>query len=56
MVRIGVPNGLRGEIWELCSGSIFLRFDHPGAYQEILNKYKDQVSPSQEDIEKDLHR
>ncbi|KAI8882932.1 TBC-domain-containing protein [Backusella circina FSU 941] len=56
MVRIGVPNALRGEIWELCSGSIFLRFDQPDAYQEILDKYKDQVSPSEEDIEKDLHR
>ncbi|GAA5803129.1 hypothetical protein HPULCUR_008604 [Helicostylum pulchrum] len=56
LVRVGLPNSLRGEIWELSSGAMYLRFDHPGLYQEILEKYKDQKSTSTEEIEKDLNR
>lgn len=56
LVRVGLPNSLRGEIWELSSGAMYLRFAHPGLYQEILEKYKDQKSTSTEEIEKDLNR
>lgn len=56
MVRGGLPNALRGEIWEICSGSIYLRFANHGLYDSILESHKDEVSLSMEDIEKDLHR
>ncbi|KAI8877042.1 TBC-domain-containing protein [Backusella circina FSU 941] len=56
MIRSGVPNILRGEIWELCSGSIFLRFKNANLYEEILESHKDRVCPSLREIEKDLHR
>lgn len=56
LVRVGLPNSLRGEIWELASGAMYLRFDHPGLYHEILEKYKDHHSTSTEEIEKDLNR
>lgn len=56
LVRVGVPNYLRGEIWEAASGAIYLRFANQGLYQEILEKYKDQKSTSTEEIEKDLNR
>lgn len=56
LVRVGLPNYLRGEIWEASSGAIYLRFAHQGLYQEILEKYKDQESTSTEEIEKDLNR
>lgn len=56
MIRAGIPNQLRGEVWEVCSGSIYLRFDNTGVYQQLLDLHKDDKSPSYDDIEKDLHR
>lgn len=56
LVRVGLPNSLRGEIWEASSGAMYLRFANQGLYQEILEKYKDQKSTSTEEIEKDLNR
>lgn len=56
LVQVGLPNRLRGEMWETLSGSIFLRYAHPGYYERILQEYKGTTSTSTEDIEKDLHR
>lgn len=56
MIRAGVPNCLRGEVYEMCSGSIYLRFANQGVYDQILESHKDDRSPSLDDIEKDLHR
>ncbi|ORE19170.1 TBC-domain-containing protein, partial [Rhizopus microsporus] len=56
LVRVGLPNRLRGEIWEAASGAMYLRFANPGVYQDILEKYKGQKSTSTEEIEKDLNR
>lgn len=43
-------------MWETLSGSIFLRFAHPGFYSRLLEENKDRITTSTEDIEKDLHR
>ena len=43
-------------MWETLSGSIFLRYSHPGYYERILQEHKGRTSTSTEDIEKDLHR
>lgn len=43
-------------MWETLSGSIFLRYAHPGYYERILQEHKGRTSTSTEDIEKDLHR
>ncbi|RKP05096.1 rab-GTPase-TBC domain-containing protein [Thamnocephalis sphaerospora] len=56
LVRIGLPNRLRGEIWELCSGSIYYRCMNPGVYEKLLEDHKDNTSLSIEEIEKDLNR
>ncbi|KAI8639361.1 rab-GTPase-TBC domain-containing protein [Parasitella parasitica] len=56
MIRIGIPNCLRGEVYEMCSGSIYLRFANQGIYDQILETHKDDQSPALYDIEKDLHR
>jgi hypothetical protein len=56
LVQVGLPNRLRGEMWETLSGSIFLRFAHPGYYERMLQEHKGRTSTSTEDIEKDLHR
>lgn len=56
LVRVGLPNALRGEIWEECSGSIYLRLANMGVYEDILKTYEGQSSLSTEEIEKDLNR
>lgn len=40
LVRIGLPNQLRGEMWELNCGAIFERYSHQGEYQSILEANK----------------
>lgn len=56
LVQVGLPNRLRGEIWETLSGSIYLRLANPGLYHKILEDNKDRTTTSIDDIEKDLHR
>ncbi|CAI2170046.1 6651_t:CDS:10 [Funneliformis geosporum] len=56
LVRVGLPNRLRGEIWELCSGAMFLRFVNDGMYEKLQKDYAGKVSLSTEEIEKDLNR
>ncbi|KAJ7709020.1 rab-GTPase-TBC domain-containing protein [Mycena rosella] len=56
LVQVGLPNRLRGEMWETLSGSVYLRFSNPGYYEELLEKNTGRTTTSTEDIEKDLHR
>ncbi|EGN95103.1 hypothetical protein SERLA73DRAFT_170974 [Serpula lacrymans var. lacrymans S7.3] len=56
LVQVGLPNRLRGEMWETLSGSLYLRFANPGLYERLLEENKGRTSTSTEDIEKDLHR
>ncbi|GLB43224.1 putative TBC-domain-containing protein [Lyophyllum shimeji] len=56
LVQVGLPNRLRGEMWEVLSGSMYLRFSNPGYYEDLLKKNIGRTSTSTEDIEKDLHR
>lgn len=36
LIRVGLPNTLRGEMWEVSSGSIFKRFANAGYYEKVL--------------------
>ncbi|EGV64742.1 GTPase activating protein (GAP) [Yamadazyma tenuis] len=56
LIRVGLPNRLRGEIWELSCGSMYLRLDNPDEYERILEENKDKRSIAIEEIEKDLNR
>ncbi|KAH8832891.1 rab-GTPase-TBC domain-containing protein [Flagelloscypha sp. PMI_526] len=56
LVQVGLPNRLRGEMWETLSGSIYLRFSNPGYYEKVLEENQGRQNTSTEDIEKDLHR
>ncbi|CEH13226.1 tbc-domain-containing protein [Ceraceosorus bombacis] len=56
LVQVGLPNRLRGEIWELTSGSIYTRFARAGEYQAILKRNEGKTSTSTDEIEKDLYR
>lgn len=56
LIRVGLPNKLRGEMWELTSGSFYLRMENPAAYQQTLAKFEGQTSMAIDEIEKDLNR
>ncbi|KAK4102242.1 TBC-domain-containing protein [Parathielavia hyrcaniae] len=56
LIRVGLPNRLRGEIWELTSGSIYLRLENPTLYADTLSKFSGQESLAIDEIEKDLNR
>ncbi|KAK3112146.1 GTPase activating protein (GAP), partial [Teratosphaeriaceae sp. CCFEE 6253] len=56
LIRVGLPNLLRGEIWELTSGSFYLRLQSPKQYEETLAKHEGEQSLAIEEIEKDLNR
>lgn len=56
LVQVGLPNRLRGELWETLSGSVFLRFANPGVYHQILKANEGRTTTSTEEIEKDLNR
>jgi len=56
LVRTGIPNSLRGNLWELWSGARFKRDQMEGYYYELLEYYDGQPSLAIYDIEKDLHR
>lgn len=56
LVRAGLPNRLRGEVWEISSGSVYNRFLHPDLYEQTLSLHADRHSLALEEIEKDLNR
>lgn len=56
LIRVGLPNRLRGEMWELTSGSLYLRLENPTLYAETLAKFEGQESLAIDEIEKDLNR
>ncbi|CAG8975966.1 hypothetical protein HYALB_00012204 [Hymenoscyphus albidus] len=56
LIRVGLPNRLRGEIWEQTSGSLFLRLENPLLYPDTLKKFEGRDSLAIDEIEKDLNR
>lgn len=56
LIRVGLPNRLRGEIWELNCGSMYLRLENSDEYQKILTDNEGKTSIAIEEIEKDLNR
>ncbi|KAK5170632.1 GTPase activating protein (GAP) [Saxophila tyrrhenica] len=56
LIRVGLPNLLRGEMWELTSGSLYLRLQKPKLYAETLKKHEGEGSLAIDEIEKDLNR
>ncbi|PYI33252.1 TBC-domain-containing protein [Aspergillus indologenus CBS 114.80] len=56
LIRVGLPNRLRGEVWEVSSGSLYLRLRSPKLYTDTLAKFSGQESLAIDEIEKDLNR
>src|SRR6185437_3222393 len=50
LTRFGLPNKLRGEIWELCSGAMYLRYTNNGLYEKLHEDNVGKVSLSTEEI------
>lgn len=43
-------------MWETLSGSLYLRYENPGFYEQILKDNEGRTNTATEEIEKDLHR
>ncbi|KAJ3151541.1 hypothetical protein HDU89_001984 [Geranomyces variabilis] len=56
LVRIGLPNTIRGEVWELSCGAMHKRYMNPGYYEKLHQDHAGELSLSTEEIEKDLNR
>lgn len=56
LIRVGLPNRLRGEMWELTSGSLYQRLESPALYADTLAKFEGRESLAIDEIEKDLNR
>ncbi|CCH40812.1 GTPase-activating protein [Wickerhamomyces ciferrii] len=56
LLRVGLPNRLRGEIWELTSGAMYLRYQNLGIYEKLLKDNEGTSSIAIDEIEKDLNR
>jgi hypothetical protein len=56
LIRVGLPNRLRGEVWEITSGAMYSRLQNPDLYTETLAKYSGRSSLAIDEIEKDLNR
>ncbi|KAJ3297468.1 hypothetical protein HDU79_003549 [Rhizoclosmatium sp. JEL0117] len=56
LVRIGLPNALRGEMWEVCCGAMVKRYMNQGYFEKLLKDNQGKMSLSIEEIEKDLNR
>lgn len=56
LIRVGLPNRLRGEIWEITSGSFYLHLGQPDLYVDTLKEHSGKESLAIDEIEKDLNR
>lgn len=56
LIRVGLPNRLRGEMWELASGSGYLRMQSQRLYKSLLQEYEGRTSFAIDEIEKDVSR
>ncbi|GFZ47757.1 GTPase-activating protein GYP2 [Saitozyma sp. JCM 24511] len=56
LLQVGLPSRLRGELWEVMSGSVYLRFANPETYSLLLSQNAGKSSQSTDEIEKDLNR
>ena len=71
LLQVGLPSRLRGELWEVMSGSVCssfshsiliilifpdLRFANPQTYSLLLSQNAGKSSQSTDEIEKDLNR
>ncbi|KAH3682922.1 hypothetical protein WICPIJ_006108 [Wickerhamomyces pijperi] len=63
LIRVGIPNRLRGELWLYSSGGMFVQYSNPDQYKILLSVHDQQLELNPEtktqaidEIEKDLNR
>lgn len=56
LIRVGLPNALRGELWELCCGSVHMRMKSRQLYASLLETNAGKTTQATEEIAKDLNR
>ncbi|KAJ3316374.1 hypothetical protein HDU93_004445, partial [Gonapodya sp. JEL0774] len=57
LLRVGIVDPLRGELWDLTSGAMYLRFASPGHYHRILEGNSGRARTlAMDEIDKDVHR
>lgn len=56
LVRLGIPNSMRAQLWRLCSGSVYYQLAEPHLYERLLADNAGVESNATEEIERDLHR
>jgi len=56
LVKIGISNRLRGEMWLVCTGAIFKKLQNPGYFEKLLVDNANKKSLALDEIEKDLNR
>lgn len=65
LIRVGLPNLLRGELWEFCCGAMYLHLFSPKLWEDLHELYFGSASAANinsnlayvmEEIEKDLNR
>lgn len=56
ILREGIPDDMRGKLWQILSGSRSKVQVRKNEYQEILKRYEKESSEAIEEIEKDIHR
>lgn len=56
LLQVGLPSRLRGELWEVLSGSVYLRYANREVYQQLIEGNKGKSSQATDEIEKDLNR
>lgn len=56
LIKKGIPEKYRGELWMLYSGAINDLQTHPGYYQTVVEQSTGRKSIASDEIERDLHR
>jgi len=56
LVREGIPDKSRSNLWQILSGSAYRLSSKKGYYQYLLKKFESQQSHAKDEIEKDIHR
>ncbi|EPY49720.1 GTPase activating protein Gyp2 [Schizosaccharomyces cryophilus OY26] len=56
LIQNGIPDNLRADIWETCSGSLYWRWKSKGFYYNNVHKVLAETCEYSDEIERDLSR
>lgn len=56
LLRAGIPNGMRAELWQLSAGASYKALMNPSYYSTLLSECSGKMTTVTEEIERDLRR